>query len=525
MKIRNLAIVAMMTIAVLTSCTKNSPSEVLSFSQFAALEASAVSENVDPNCGPECGKLRLEFRYIVYVGKQIYAYWDIKLRETGTDFDALAATIENSITNKTSDTEYFVAIRNWSAAFHDGHVGVIPRDDLSKFEIYTSPIRLQIYESATVNEKVFVSELKLSEFDVKIGDEVIAINGVPIREALDKVEDQSNGSTSRMRRARAASRLVDVLGVANSLKELSITLKREQAEISVRLPRLIDVLDSEKPAAPAATGANLIKSMVLPGEIGYLRIDGFTGSHIGALIDQQMNNLRATKALILDLRINGGGDASADYILARLSATDLVRYQVSPSLNPYVIGMRPGHFGLEEIPGTGFAQWTPKKVKANPNGNYAGKPVFALVSPRCFSACDTFVAALKSNKLAVILGEGTGGGTGTPLNFELPYSGHSFRYSVVRGKTAGGDDIEGVGTLPDVEILPNPQDLVSKKDSQLAATIEYVQKTVNPTLNNSEGLALQVRNTHGNIWGQGFEKSPSALELQELKVLSANDEL
>lgn len=188
MKRFKFVLAAVMSLFLIGACSRSAPQAVMGFSDFSALESATVDENAGSDCAVACKQLRVEFRYIVYVGKQIYAYWDEKKKDTGNDFDSLAASLESSITDKTSDTDYFTIIRDWSAAFHDGHVNAIPRDDLSKFEIYSSPVRLQIYEAASLNEKVYVSELKSAEFDLKLGDQVLAINGIPIKVALGNVE-------------------------------------------------------------------------------------------------------------------------------------------------------------------------------------------------------------------------------------------------------------------------------------------------------------------------------------------------
>jgi C-terminal processing protease CtpA/Prc len=119
---------------------------------------------------------------------------------------------------------------------------------------------------------------------------------------------------------------------------------------------------------------------------------------------------------------------------------------------------------------------------------YKGK-VYALTSAYCFSACDTFVSALQENKLATIVGEGTGGGTGTPHVFELPISGLRFRYSVAQGLTAVKKTfIEGVGTLPDITIIPTIEERIAGEDQQLLKIINLVAESINEATINMQDL-------------------------------------
>jgi C-terminal processing protease CtpA/Prc len=165
-----------------------------------------------------------------------------------------------------------------------------------------------------------------------------------------------------------------------------------------------------------------------------------------------------------------------------------------------------------------FSLWHDLIVQPKPDSRYA-KPVVALISPACFSACDTFSAALHGNHLATFVGEATGGGTGTPLVFDLPVSPLSFRYSVIRGQTPEGHLIEGNGTAPDVAIEPRLEDRVSGRDSQLAKAIEVLHSLAGvapaPAPAGAESVAP--------IWAQPLDRSPTTVEQEELRRIAGAD--
>lgn len=510
----------------------------MSFSEFRKIQAEAP---VDLNCtGGDCEELRTEFRYVVYVGKQIYAYWDEKRSETGTDFDALASRLEKSITDSTTQTQYYRALRRWAAAFHDGHVNAMAKEGWTDGEIYSSAVRLELLAPGTDREKLIVARVDNSLVSgIAPGDAVLSVNGVASARAIDAAEVEASGSTAPMRRRTAAIRIVDTLGVEQSANPLGLEIQRGDSVKFVEIPRTIPLTEkmpeegsSATPSAPDPTGIDLIQARILPGGLGYLRIDGFQGTQDAFLLDQAMDRLAGTRGLLIDLRKNGGGDQSANVILARLAkpATSIVRYQVSESLNDYVIANRPEYFFKRGSAGELFAAWSDKNVKAA-EGKHYDRPVVALTSANCFSACDTFVSALKVNQLATIAGEATGGGTGTPLVFELPVSGHRFRYSVVRGRTAKGAPLEGVGTAPDVLIEPTAEERASARDLQLTRALAVLQDRVN-SIPNSGPIPLRADpalaravNALASSWNQDLAIPPTIAEERALRRIFAIDEL
>ena len=471
------------------------PAKVLSFADFQKLEAGRTNvASVDTSCSEEpksvpkvsCKQLRQEFRYVVYVGKQIYCYWEEKKQETGRDFDALAAEIEASITDETSYSEHFLALRRWASAFHDGHVNALSNPDVSLLELYTAPVRLEVFSPASPNEKILVQSVtgnlgngaEGGAQKIGAGDQVLEVNGVPASEAITRAaEIYASGSTEAMRRRGMARRLVDVIGSAKGLEPFTLKVLHKGTEEIVNIPRKAELNLPPKPGTPGSDeedGTKYVTAQVMPGGLGYLRIDAFV-ANVGELLDVAMDRLQGTKGLVIDVRANGGGDQSGSRILARLVNEKITRYQVSPRNADYLLAKRPYYFLDGTDWGQPFAPWTSVDVEpALPAKGYRGKPVAVLTASACFSACDTFVAALKAHGLAMVIGENTGGGTGSPLEIELPHTNLGFRYSVVRGLTAKGEPIEGRGTAPDMHVELTAEDRLAGKDMQLEAALKYV---------------------------------------------------
>lgn len=147
----------------------------------------------------------------------------------------------------------------------------------------------------------------------------------------------------------------------------------------------------------------------------------------GDLAAAAMSLLAQSPALIIDLRLNGGGYDDMTRLLAAY-LLDGSREMSAEFDRPN--GRTTRHFTPTEIPGRRFG---------------ARKPVYILVSKRTFSAAEAFAYDLQAMKRAVIVGERTGGGAhpfayrpvGTATSSHFPKGDLSIRSRVRTGKAWG----------------------------------------------------------------------------------------
>lgn len=178
-----------------------------------------------------------------------------------------------------------------------------------------------------------------------------------------------------------------------------------------------------------------VKAERLEGNVGYLKFDMFADPDVcGPTAAAAMNFLAGTRALIVDLRDNGGG------------APRMVAY-----VSSYLFSHRT-HLNDLWNRKTGKTEefWTRDDV---PGRRFGGeKPVYVLTSARTFSGAEEFAYNLESLKRATIIGETTGGGA-------HPTSGHRIDEHFMIG-VPGARAInpithtnwEGVGVEPDVKV-------------------------------------------------------------------------
>jgi hypothetical protein len=180
------------------------------------------------------------------------------------------------------------------------------------------------------------------------------------------------------------------------------------------------------------TNCRFKKIEILPGNIGYLKFDGFADPAIcGSTVTAAMNFLAYADAIIFDLRDNGGGDPK---MVALISS--------------YLFD-QPTHltdiYNRKEDSVTQF--WTLPYI---PGVRLSDKPVFVLTSKSTFSGAEDFTYNLKNLKRATIVGETTGGGAhpviGRPIDDHFVIVVPFVRSINPISKT----NWEGTGVEPDV---------------------------------------------------------------------------
>jgi retinol-binding protein 3 len=228
---------------------------------------------------------------------------------------------------------------------------------------------------------------------------------------------------------------------------------------------------------------------ILPGNIGYLKLDYFSGNPdafpvaVGALAF-----LAGTDALVFDLRENGGGES-----------------QMIQVITSYLFEGEPKHlnsFYYRQEDRT-EQSWTLPYV---PGKRMPDVPVFVLTSERTFSGAEEFSYDLKNLKRATIVGEITGGGA-HPVNRERIEG--EFWVSVPFARAVNPvskTNWEGTGVEPDVKV-PAPEAL----DTALALALEKLSTEEN-----------EPRFKDFYLWhldAQKAKAAPVALPEAELKAI------
>jgi len=222
-------------------------------------------------------------------------------------------------------------------------------------------------------------------------------------------------------------------------------------------------------------------------------------------LHKAMAEFKDTKALIIDIRGNGGGNRKPIYSLLPyfISSPKVINVNafrinedIDPDINEPIGGLerrmaypeKSVHWTADEREViTDFkqnfeAEWKFDKKKfskwhysvVSPNNKHYSKPVMLLMDTNNFSASDIFLAAFKGSENIKLVGSKSGGGSGfTQLNL-LPNAGLMYLLSRMASFQPNGKLYDGNGIIPDVEVELTIDDVSKQKDIVLNKAIELI---------------------------------------------------
>ena len=195
--------------------------------------------------------------------------------------------------------------------------------------------------------------------------------------------------------------------------------------------------------------------------IGYIYYGDFSNKFSDSNISYIFKYFSECKALIIDVRNNGGGyldlsEKLASYFFEQEMITGYIQHKTGN-----------GHNEFSEM----------KELKTPAHKTIRWKrPVAVLTNRMSYSATNSFVSRMKLIPNAIIVGDKTGGGGGLPMSSEIP-NGWMVRFSSVPMYDVNKEHIEW-GIDPQIKVDMSPEDINRNVDTIIEEAVTELKKRI-----------------------------------------------
>ncbi len=372
-------------------------------------------------------------------------YYDPQLH--GVNWDAKVEEMKQRIEAADSIDIAVSAVAATLDALNDSHTYLLPPGYSSRHDYG--------WQAQMIGDRCFVLRVRpgsdAENKGMKPGDELLALNGfTPDREDFWRMEYGFNRLHPQtalrldLRDLSGKQRQVDVVTTIITEKPLFFSGWQEMN------------IQTEK-----AKHLGRARFAKLSDDVGVLKFPGF--SFTESEVDGMIGKARKYKALVLDLRGNGGG------------SVETLKYLTA------------GFFEREVKIADRIGRSERKPMIAKPHGHpFTGKLV-VLVDSKSASAAELFARLVQIEKRGTVLGDRSSGKVMEARLFRYQY-----RYGADTAVSYGaaiteadlvmtdGMSLEQKGVLPDEVMLPSGEDLANGRDPVLARAVESVGGKLNP---------------------------------------------
>lgn len=317
-------------------------------------------------------KYQKDFDYFWELIDREYAYFDSKQ----TDWKKVKELYQKRLNSIKEDWEFTYTIELMKHELYDPHFSLNRNLDFS-FRLIPNSVDAYI---ELRNDKYYISDIRegysIEDYDIKVGDELISVNGKSIVEvinwnlpaSIEKPDDE------------VKEYFANLIFAGRHNKPRDFETLRNQKKLKVKLPKAT----AKKPSD------SLLDYEVLPGNIGYIKINNSLGNYdVIKTFPKAVDALASTKSIIIDIReTHGGGNTDvAKAIMGKFIKKEMP-YQVHENV------WYEKHLGIKR-----------KYIEIlSPLSNPYEKPVYVLVSRWTGSVGEAIAQGFSNMNQATIVG-------------------------------------------------------------------------------------------------------------------------
>lgn len=378
------------------------------------------------------------------------------------DWDALYLETLPRVRAAPDTYAYYRELQAFISRLQDGHSTLVLRSAAARDRFQASAGLSTAYvEGRVLVRDVFDPALRTA--GIRRGWELLTIDGEPVATYVEReLRPYTSASTTQDLLSQMYERSL-LQGALDKPLTIGFSDTRGKAHV-VKVGRMTAKdYDAARKTPPP------FEWKLLPGNVAQVTLRSFSDNTAADQFEAAFDQISRADAIIFDLRDNGGGNSNVGYRILSL-LTDRP-FQTSAWRTPDYRGVLRAWSISNRDFNAGAGEW-PHDGKRH----YA-KPVLVLTSARTYSAAEDFVVAFDAMHRGRIVGEPTGGSTGSPMMFDLP-GGVVALICSKRDTYPDGKEFVGVGIIPQVEVRPTVADYRADRDAALQAAVRLARAPV-----------------------------------------------
>ncbi|MFA8298991.1 MAG: S41 family peptidase [Hyphomicrobiales bacterium] len=397
------------------------------------------------------------------------------------DLDSLYNTYIPKVIASPNDYEYYQLLQRFVASLKDGHTEVFSNGQFnSKFRDYI-PLLFQDF-----NKKIYITSIRTtSDLDsTYIGAELIEVRGMPTAKYLkNHIFPYISASTEQRLWMQSVYKLHSGFKdqfFRGRVKKKDGTIK----EIKLKFDGEATRTPEDKSWGITSNWPEHVVELDWKGDIAVIGIHAFSSrrTNLYEAIDSVMNIAKNAKGLIIDLRRNGGGSTEVAWHLQKYftKGDHFLNFAWETRINDGV-GKANGNWIKkyeDHYLNKALRFEKPESIEVSDTLERVKCPAAILIGRYTFSAAEDFLVNMYEVKdRPLLIGEPTGGSTGSPLFFGGLPGGGSARICTRRVCfPISSKPFVNQGIEPDIVVKPDIDDFLNERDVVLEKSIEEIKK-------------------------------------------------
>jgi C-terminal processing protease CtpA/Prc len=383
-----------------------------------------------------------------------------------------------------NDYEYYHELERFCATLNDGHTNIWYPKSVQDKVLNTMFGDYRLFIKNIDGKAIITTVIATKKDEMPIGSEIIEVNGLTTKAYINQfVRPYISSSTDYVLEDLCHAQLLQGLEGSTFIIKIK-TPKGVEKSFTLTHKRTEDMT-----TYPPSQVDSLLEFKWLENQIAYVALNSFGDDKINRDFEKILPELYKAKALIIDLRKNGGGMTGIGTGILKYLTNDKIiqraRYQTREHLASFKA------WGAFLTPkDTINNAWNTKCYLYNKDQKYYSfdyspdtfdlsdkrivVPTAVLIGHSTASAAEDFLISADNQKHFTKIGENSFGSTGQPFQFDMPGGGGA-RICTKKDTYPDGREFVGFGIKPDIEVKQTVEDYMTQKDRVLEKASAFLK--------------------------------------------------